>query len=358
MLCIRGAKPATISLLRPSTRRRVLVLYNTDYDAELIAAVDVSAVRASAQAVTQAISAYGLHSELIGVHGMDIGDVLSALRKHSPDLVFNLCESLNGSAQNEMVVPALLDMMGLCYTGSDALSLGLCLHKDRCKDVLRARGVPTPPHQLFASPRDLEAGTLDALAYPYFLKLSHEDASIGIEATNRVDSRDALVARALELMQAYRQPVIAERYIEGREVNVTLLGHGTALTVLPLHEIDFAAMPAGRPHIVSYAAKWDESHVDYAGTKPVPLRNPAPALAAAIEDVAMAAYRALGVRDYGRVDMRIDAHGDPWVIDINPNCDISPDAGVARAAAAAGMAYPELIGRICELAWRRYGMGS
>ena len=132
-------------------------------------------------------------------------------------------------------------------------------------------------------------------------------------------------------MREYDQPVLAERYVEGREINVTLLGNGAELRVLPLHEIDFAAMPADRPRIVSYAAKWDESHVDYAGTKPVPLRDATPALVAAVERVARAAWHALGLRDYGRVDLRVDATGTPWVIDVNPNPDISPDAGVARA---------------------------
>jgi D-alanine-D-alanine ligase len=335
-------------------KRRVVVLYNTDYDAELIAAVDVSAVRASAQAITAAIADYGLDSELMGVHGRDIGEVIAGLDARAPDLVFNLCESLSGDARNEMFIPALLDMLGVPYTGSDALALGMCLHKERCKDVLAARGIATPPYVLIRDQRDLDDPRLDALEYPYFLKLAHEDASIGIDAGSRVHDRAALSERAMELCHAYRQPVIAERYIEGREVNVTLMGNGSEPGVLPLHEIDFSAMPEGRPHIVSYAAKWDESHVDYAGTRSVPMREATGALRQAIEDVARAAYRTLGLCDFGRVDLRVDQGGAPWVIDINPNCDLSPDAGAARAAAHAGIEYPELIGRICELAWNRY----
>jgi D-alanine-D-alanine ligase len=144
--------------------------------------------------------------------------------------------------------------------------------------------------------------------------------------------------------------VIAERYIEGREINVTLMGHGDQVDVLPLHEIDFAAMPSDRPRIVSYAAKWDEAHVDYAGTKPVPLRDATPALVGAVERVARGAWDALGLRDYGRVDLRIDGAGQPWVIDVNPNPDISPDAGVARSAKVAGMTYVDLIDAIARTA--------
>src|SRR5262249_33088405 len=156
--------------------------------------------------------------------------------------------------------------------------------------------------------------------------------------------------RSRELMAEYREGVLAERYVDGREVNVTLFGSGDDVEVLPVHEIDFAAMPSDRPRIVSYAAKWDENHVDYAGTKPVPLVAASRPLVAEIERVARAAWRALELRDYGRVDLRVDAAGVPWVIDVNPNPDISPDAGVARAAAAAGMAYPQMVGRIAELA--------
>jgi D-alanine-D-alanine ligase len=149
--------------------------------------------------------------------------------------------------------------------------------------------------------------------------------------------------------------VIAERFIDGREVNVTVMETADGLTTLPLHEISFADMPDDRPRIVSYAAKWDESHVDYGGTKPVPMTDVSPQLARAIEDTATATFRALELRDFGRVDLRIDEHGQPWVIDVNPNCDLSPDAGVARAARHGGLSYPQLCGRVCESAWRRHG---
>jgi len=138
------------------------------------------------------------------------------------------------------------------------------------------------------------------------------------------------------MMREFEQPVLAERYVEGREINVTLIGNGDTLQVLPLHEIDFAAMPADRPHIVSYAAKWEEDHVDFVGTKPVPLRDAPPAMVAAVEQIARRRGRRSGCRDYGRIDLRVDKAGHAWVIDINPNCDISPDAGVARSAKVAG----------------------
>ena len=338
-----------------SLPRRVTVLYNTDYDAELTAAsgADVSAVQASAMAVRDALEATGFDAELVGIHGHDVFAVFGRLVEERPDLVVNLVESMAGDPRNEIAMPGLLELFALPYTGSDALALGSCLHKDRAKDLLRARGVPTPPARVLAGAADLGDPALEALDYPWFLKLVHEDASVGIEADNVARDRAALVKRARAMIETHRQPVLAERYIEGREVNVTLIGNGAELEVLPLHEIDFAKMPPGRPRIVSYAAKWDEAHVDYAGTKPVPLRDVSSQVVAKIDEVARAAWHALGLRDYGRVDLRVDAAGEPFVIDVNPNCDISPDAGVARSAAAAGLDYPALIRRIVEAAWRR-----
>lgn len=337
---------------------RVLVVYNTDYDDELTAAsgADVSAVEAAAQAMTEGVRAAGYQAEIHGVHGRDLDVLWNRLTDDRPDLVFNACESLCGDVRNEALVPALLDMLRIPYTGPSALAIGLCLHKERTKQVLSACGLPTPAYELLESAADLD--DLPALEYPYFLKLAHEDASIGIEAANVVADAAALRARAGAMLARYRQPVLAERYIEGREVNVTVMGAPDALEVLPLHEISFAAMPPDRPHIVSYAAKWDEAHVDYVGTKPVPMKDIDPGVADTIRRVSFDTFRALGLRDFGRVDLRVDEHGQPWVIDVNPNCDLSPDAGVARTARAAGMEYHQLLGRICQIAWSRHADDS
>ncbi|MBL4632244.1 MAG: ATP-grasp domain-containing protein [Kofleriaceae bacterium] len=339
--------------------QRVLLIYNTDYDEELTAnaGVDVSAVEESAQAVCKGIADFGFDTDILGIHGNDIGDVLQRLSGQKNLLVFNIVESLCGDTQNELLMPALLDLLKIPYTGPDALAIGLCLHKAKCKQVLRACGVATPDYLLLESAEMLQqestAKQIEELEFPYFLKLAREDASIGIEASNRVDSPATLKKRATELLETYGQAVLAERYIEGREVNVTVIGNADELSVLPLHEIDFGKMPAGRPHIVSYAAKWDEDHVDYEGTKPVPMKNLSEELSAHITSTAISAFRALGLRDFGRVDLRIDNDGKAWVIDVNPNCDLSPDAGVARAAAHGGTDYPSLVGQICELAWQR-----
>ncbi len=335
---------------------RVVVLYNTDYDAEQAANAgnpDATSVRESAKAIARALMESGYSVELTGVHGVEVYDVLTKLRASKPDLLFNLCESMDGDPRNEPTFAGLLDLFGIPYTGANLLALATCLYKQRTKDVLIANGVPTPPYRVLSTLADLDDPSLEQLDYPWFVKLVHEDASLGITEANVCANAAALRARARELIGGHKQPVLAERDVEGREINVPIFGSGDSVEVLPLHEIDFAAMPADRPRIVSYAAKWDENHVDYVGTKPVPLRDASPALIAEVERVAKAAWRAVDLRDYGRIDLRVDAHGTPWVIDVNPNPDISPDAGCARAALAAGMPYPKMVARIAELALQR-----
>lgn len=336
---------------------RILVLYNTDYGDEACAA-DVASVETSARALVGALGEGGAAVELMGLNGLEVLAVIDEVRAAKPDLVFNLCESMAGDSRHEPTLVGLLDLFGIPYTGTDLLGLASCLYKQRAKDILIARGIPTPPYRFLADPAALDDPGLAALDYPWFVKLAHEDASVGITEENLVATPAALCARARALMREFEQPVLAERYVDGRELNVTLIGNGAELRVLPLHEIDFAAMPADRPRIVSYAAKWDEGHVDYAGTKPVPLRDASPELVAGIERVARDAWHALGLRDYGRIDLRVDAASIAWVIDVNPNPDISPDAGVARSARIAGMSYPQLIAHIAEVAYRRIRRAS
>ncbi|MEJ7599191.1 MAG: ATP-grasp domain-containing protein [Kofleriaceae bacterium] len=336
---------------------RISVLYNTDYDAELTGpGIDVSSVEVSARAISDGLRDSGYDIKLIGIQGTDVFEVLAGLRETKPELVFNLCESMAGDPRNEPTFVGLLDLFRIPYTGADLLSLASCLFKQRTKEILAARGIPSPPYRVLVDAAALADPTLEALDYPWFLKLEHEDASVGITEANLVTDVAALRARALEMMIEFEQPILAERYIDGREINVTLIGNGADLEMLPIHEIDFAAMPRDRPRIVSYAAKWEENHVDYEGTRPVPLRDATPALVASVESTARAAWTALGLRDYGRVDLRVDANG-PWVIDINPNCDISPDAGVARSAKVAGLSYAQLIDKIAQAAWRRVCAG-
>jgi D-alanine-D-alanine ligase len=190
------------------------------------------------------------------------------------------------------------------------------------------------------------------LCFPLIVKPVREDGSVGISSRSVVNDEAELRARVEEIVSTLRQPCLIEQFIPGRELNVALFGYPAA-RVLPLSEIDFSGLPPGSPPIVSYEAKWDEGSPEDIGTRPVLHPQIPGAIAARVRRVAVETFRAIGMRDYGRVDVRLAANGIPYVIDVNPNCDLSRHAGMARAAAAVGMDYSSLVKLLVRYALRR-----
>src|SRR5262245_5235479 len=189
-------------------RERIVVLYNTDYDAEQAANAnlpDATSVRGSAKAIASALIETGYSVELTGVHGAEVYEVLAKLGANRPDLLFNLCESMDGDPRNEPTFAGLLDLFHIPYTGADLLALASCLYKQRTKDILIAHRVPTPSYRYFRDAADLADREVETLDYPWFVKLAHEDASLGITEANVVASAAALRARARQLMAEHRQ---------------------------------------------------------------------------------------------------------------------------------------------------------
>ncbi|HTY36994.1 MAG TPA: ATP-grasp domain-containing protein, partial [Bacteroidota bacterium] len=184
------------------------------------------------------------------------------------------------------------------------------------------------------------------------VKPSLEDASVGIDNGSIVDSFQALKKRVRFIFQNFDQPALVDEYIEGRELNVAIIGNRRPI-VLPISEIDFSGLPDNLPHIVTYAAKWMEGTDEYKGTVGVcPAQLPAD-IERQAKDVALQAYRVMGCRDYARVDMRLDKNNNLYVIEVNPNPDISDDAGFARSARAYGFSFDEIINKIVEYALER-----
>jgi D-alanine-D-alanine ligase len=330
----------------------VAVLYNVDFEDACPADDPMWASRADvalvATSVATALATLGHEPQLVGVDG-DLAALRSTLLEHDVDCAFNLCESLVGDARLESAVPLVLELLGLPFTGSPPEVLAFALRKDRVKQRLEAAGIPTPAGRVL-----VRADDPCDLPFPLIVKPVREDGSAGISRTSVVWSEAELRAEVASLIATFKQPALVEEYVEGREFNVAMLGHPTP-RVLPLSEIDFTALPASAPRIVSYDAKWTTGSVDDLGTVPVlhpSLPNP---LAARVRRVASDAFRAVGVRDYGRVDVRLAATGVPYVVDVNPNCDLSPSAGMARAAAAVGIDYTALAGLLVRYALRRRG---
>jgi D-alanine-D-alanine ligase len=195
------------------------------------------------------------------------------------------------------------------------------------------------------------------LPFPLIAKPVREDGSVGIVRTSVVHDVEQLARAVQAVVTTLRQPCLVEQFIEGREFNVALLGHPTP-RVLPLSEIDFSALPPDAPHIVSYDAKWKSGSEDDLGTNPVLHPLLPSGVAARVRRVAADAFRAVGVRDYGRVDVRLAASGIPYVVDVNPNCDLSPNAGLARAAGAVGIDFGSLVALLVRYALRRRRAGQ
>jgi D-alanine-D-alanine ligase len=270
-----------------------------------------------------------------------------------PHIVFNMAEGLHG-VNREAHVPAICEYLGIPYTGSDPLTLSLALDKGRTKEILVARGVATAPFVRVERPTDLEQVDL---AYPVFVKPVAEGSGKGITVNNLCNSPAALRERALSLIEEYAQPVLVETYLPGREFTVAVMGNGSDARCLPIVGFDFAALPEGAPPVYGYEAKWIWDTAE--NQLPIfecPARIPA-ALAAEIGRTALAAYHALGCRDWCRIDLRLDARDVPTVLELNPLPGIIPDPRMnscfPKAARVAGYSYDELIQDVVRIAWRR-----
>lgn len=283
------------------------------------------------------------------------------LSQARPDIVFNIAEGLHGP-NREAHVPAICEFLDVRYTGSDPLALGLALDKRRAKEAFLARGVPTPEYVVIGDV-GAERPWHDAVAsvpLPAVVKPLFEGSSKGIPERALCHTAEAVEARAAEILGEYGQPALVERFLPGREFTCAILGNGAAARVLPIVEIVFEALPDGAAPIYGYEAKWVWDTPD----APLEIfRCPAdlnPGLAAGIERAALAAYHALGCRDWARVDLRLDEHGTPHVLEINPLPGILPDPSqnscFPKAARAAGMSYDDLILRVLHIALERYGM--
>ncbi len=325
----------------------IAILYNRDYERLPEGArAAYESVAAVARAVEAALLELGERSFTLAAAEPALA-FLDVLRADPPELVFNLCESLRGDARGELLVPGLLELHGITCTGSNLFALALALDKPRSKEILRGRGISTPD---FVVAESLAAVARTRLDYPLIVKPAREDGSIGIDREAVVRDRRALEHACARVLERHRQPALIEEYIEGRELNVSLLGSPSR--ALPIGEIDFSALPASHPRIVTHAAKWDELSLEFRATPPIAAQLP-DELRARVERLACAAFEAIGCRDYGRVDLRLAADGTPYVIEVNPNCDLAPDAGFAKAAARAGLSYPDLLAELVALARAR-----
>lgn len=280
--------------------------------------------------------------------------VIDELTSSSPELVFNLAESFRGKSALESNVAALLNLLDLRYTGSSPAGLILAGDKTLTKKVLAFHGIQSAK---FATVFRGQVDWAHEINFPLLVKPPQEDASLGITQKSVVNDVKELLDVISTTQQEYQSPVLVEEFIDGREFYVGVLGNSN-VEALPIIELDFSKFPAGLPKIASWEAKWgdegDEKGAQFEGTKSVFPTDLSEELTKKIQQVAIDAFQALRLRDYGRIDLRVTADEQVYVIEANPNCYLEKNSEFARAAEKSGLAYPALIGRIVELASARY----
>ncbi len=308
------------------------------------ASLDQKDVLVQAEAVSAALRELGHESVEIST-SLDLSALRARLQELRPSFVFNLVESVEGHGRLICLPPAVMDVLGIPYTGSGTDAIYSTTNKLATKKVLTAAGIRTPA---WFSGKDLERGP-DFSPGPYIIKSVWEHASIGLdeESVVIVGKPGELLARLRDREKRLGEDCFAETYIEGREFNLSLLAGGEGVEVLPPAEIRFEQYPEGKRRIVGYRAKWLEGSFEYLHThRSFDFAGTDRPLLHSLSRMAIDCWNLFDLRGYARVDFRVGADGRPWVLEVNVNPCLSPDAGFAAAAARAGLIFAQVVERI------------
>jgi D-alanine-D-alanine ligase len=263
-------------------------------------------------------------------------------------VVFNLIEFFHESAELESAVAGLLELHRIPYTGAPPFALALCQRKGLTKQVLLANGVPTPR---FRSLREPKIPRRHGLHYPLIVKPAREDASAGVDEKAVVHDYPGLQARLAHVFAEFRPPVLVEEFIAGRELHVGVFGNDPP-EVLPAVEFDFSDLPENYPAIISYEAKWDPLQEIYHRVHSICPAKVSQRAWKKVEQACLRAYQVCGCRDYARIDVRL-AGTHPYVLEVNPNPDLTEGVSFMEAADEAGYPFSKALRRIVEMALRR-----
>ncbi len=343
------------STRRPSNTmgiKKAAIIYNDDMDMMYGKEHDIvswKGVIDTAKRVEDALEREGIAATLIPLRD-NVEGFIKTIKTENADVIFNLCESAMGKSVFEMNVVAMLELFGFRFTGSGSLTLGTCLDKARVKEILSYYDIPTA--RFFVAHTSC-ATHHPPLSFPLIVKPVQEDASIGIDKDAVVKNMAGLKKRMDYVIKNYKQPALVEEYIEGREFNIAVIGNHIP-RALPVSEIDFSQISPNHPKICTYDAKWVPDSPIYMKTPPVCPADISIELEMKLFSLSLKAYNVLGCRDYARIDIRMGEDGIPKILEVNPNPDISPDAGFARSAMAGGISYSMLIFDIVKLAFDRY----
>ncbi len=313
---------------------RVMVLYNAPtLPVEHPDAAAERDVLHTVELVTGELRDAGFRVHLCGA-GKEPDELLTALRHFQPQAVFNLFEGLAICGQTEAYAAGLLEWLGIPFTGCPMPAMVLARDKILCKRLLKGADLPTPA---FITAQD---GSLSEMpeAWPVIVKPVAEDASVGIDYGSVVATPAALAQRLRYLMEHYQPPFLIEQFIDGREFNVGICDDPLPV-VLPIAEIIFDRSVPGHWPIVTYQSKWNPGSEEDLAALPKCPADVDPALAERLQHLALQAYHLIGCRDYARIDVRVDAQGQPWILEVNPNPDYGATSGLSRMLSASGRSH-------------------
>ncbi len=319
-----------------------LLGFEPEYD------IHVPTVDEEYKAIVKALRQRGFKVRVVNIKD-DIRKLQGVVRRNPPDVVFNLVEHLRDDAEMEPAVAGFFDLHRTAYTGAPPFALSLCHKKGLTKQVLQANGVPTPRFRILERPK---IPVRHGLRYPLIVKPSHADASMGVEAGSVVHNYDELRKRLETVFAEFDPPILVEEFIEGRELHVAILGNDTPV-LLPIIEFDFSDLPPEHPAIISYDAKWNPLDEIYHRVHTVCPAKLSQRAVKKVEDVALRAYRLTGCRDYARLDIRLAKRNQPFVLEVNPNPDLTEGVSFMESAEAGGYTFSETLAKIVEFALER-----
>lgn len=296
--------------------------------------------------VLAALNELGHEVRTVGVYD-EPGAIIDEIKAHRPDVVFNLTEHFNDRSAYDRNVASLLEMLDVPYTGSTPTGLTLCKNKGMTKEILAYHKIRVPAFVIF--PPGAAIRRPRQLTFPLFIKPLNEEASYGIAQDSFVETDQAFEERVRFIHERMNQEALAEEYIEGRELYVSVLGNNR-LQVFPIREVLFSEVPEGRPRFSTFKAKWDDAYRRRWGIRNVFADSLPDGAAQRIARVCKKVYRALRIRGYGRIDLRITPQGAIVILEANPNPNLDRDDEFAQSAVKAGLTYEGLIQRILGLA--------
>jgi D-alanine-D-alanine ligase len=327
---IRHVDPATLS-------------FEPEYD------IHVATIMEEYRAVARALRQIGYRVRLVNIRD-DVATIERLVRgKRRPDVIFNLVEHYRDDPEHEAHIAGVLDLHGVPYTGAAPFVLSLLRRKGLTKHVLLANGVPTPRYRILHEPR---IPRRHGLHYPLIVKPSREDASAGVTRESVVRDYSSLVEQIRFVEQEFGTPTLVEEFIEGRELHAAVWGNDPP-EMLPIIEFDFSDLPPDQPNIISFDAKWNPLKEEFHRVFTVCPARLSRRAQRRVEKAALAAYRVTGCRDYARLDLRLTPDDRPFVLEVNPNPDLTEGVSFMESAEKAGYEFPDALQLIVEMALDR-----